>query len=100
VYHVFASTFVSFFAAGALIFFLVWGSRKLSLAAQFLVLLAMGVGVAFLFLIVVQLPVYRARLATLLVVMVFIASPIAVRLFLRVLTQNDDEQLEVHKSGR
>lgn len=66
--------------------------------AQFLVLLAMGVSMSFLLLMIVQLPEYRSWLATLLVLMVFIASPIAVRIFLQSLTREENEQPDnVHK---
>jgi hypothetical protein len=82
------------FAAAALILFLVWCTRRLSLMAQFLVLLAMGVSVSFLLLMIVQLPEYRSWLATLLVLMVFIASPFAVRVFLRSLTQEESKQAD------
>ncbi len=85
-------------AAAAGILFLVWCTRKFSLLAQFLVLLAMGVSVSFLLLMIVQLPEYRSWLATLLVLMVFIASPIAVRIFLRSLSKEEDGQAdEAHK---
>jgi hypothetical protein len=92
------SLFLLTFAATALILFLVWCTRRLSLRAQFLVLLAMGVSVSFLLLMIVQLPEYRSRLATLLVLMVFIASPFAIRIFLRSLTQEENGRAdEVHK---
>ena len=82
-----------------MVFFATWCTRKLSLAVQFLLLVGMGVSIGFLFLTIVQLPEYRGRLATLLVVMIFVASPIAVRLFLRVLKE-DDERLQAPKPGR
>lgn len=47
---------------------------------------------SFLLLMIVQLPEYRSWLATLLVLMVFVASPIAVRIFLHSLTKEEDEQ--------
>jgi FtsH-binding integral membrane protein len=87
--------------AAAGILFLVWCMRKLSLKAQFLVLLAMGVSISFVLLMIVQLPEYRSWLAILLVLIVFVASPIAVRIFLRSLTQEDNEQTDEarkHKS--
>ena len=92
-------TLVLWFAAGVVVLFAAWCARKLSLAAQFVLLLGMGVSIGFLFLTIVQLPEYRGRLATLLVVMVFVASQIAVRLFLRVLKE-DDEHLQSPKPGR
>jgi hypothetical protein len=87
-------------AAVAGILFLAWCTRKLTLRIQFLVLLAMSVSMSFLLLMIVQLPEYRSRLATLLVLMVFIASPFAVRLFMRSLTMEEDEQAdEAHKES-
>ena len=81
------------------ILLLVWCIRKRSLLVQFLVLLAMGVSMSFLLLMIVQLPEYRSWLATLLVLVVFLASPIAVRLFLRGLSTDESERAnEVHKS--
>jgi hypothetical protein len=60
----------------------------------------MGVSMSFLLLMIVQLPEYRSWLATLLVLMVFIASPIAVRIFLRSLTTEEDEQAdEAHRQS-
>ena len=77
----------------------VWCVRKRSLLVQFLMLLAMGVSMSFLLLMIVQLPEYRSWLATLLVLMVFLASPIAVRLFLQSLSTDESERAnEVHKS--
>lgn len=82
------------FAALAGILFLVWWTRRRSLLVQFLVLLVMGVSMSFLLLMIVQLPEYRTWLATLLVLMVFIASPIALRIFLRSLTSEENEQAD------
>jgi Tfp pilus assembly protein PilN len=79
-------------AAAAGIGFLVWCTRRLSLRAQFLVLLIMGVSISFVLLMIVQLPQYRPWLATLLVLIVFMASPIAVRIFLRGLTEEENQQ--------
>ncbi len=85
-------------AAAAGILFLVWCVRRLSLRAQFLVLLAMGVSISFVLLMIVQMPEYRWWLATLLVLIVFGAFPIAIRIFLRSLTQEENELAdEVHK---
>jgi hypothetical protein len=80
-------------AAGGILF-LLWCTRKLNLVAQFLVLLAMGVSISFLLLMIVQLPEYRSWLATLLVLMVFIASPIATRIFLRSLKKEENEKTD------
>jgi hypothetical protein len=77
----------------------VWCMRKLRLLVQFLILLAMGVLMSFLLLMIVQLSEYRSWLATLLVLMVFLASPIAIRLFLQSLSTDESERAnEVHKS--
>jgi hypothetical protein len=81
-------------AAAAGILFLVWCTRKLSLLAQFLILLVTGVCTSFLLLMIVQLPQYRSSLATFLVLMVFIASPLAVRIFLRILKREEKEQAD------
>jgi len=81
------------------ILLLVWCMRRRSLLVQFLVLLAMGVSMSFLLLMIVQLPEYRSWLATLLVLMVFLASPIAIRLFLQSLSTDESKGAnEVHKS--
>jgi hypothetical protein len=88
------SLFLLPFVAAVVILFLVWCMRRLSLKAQFLVLLAMGVTLAFLLLMIVQLPEYRSWLATFLVLMVFIASPFAIRICLRSLTQEENEQAD------
>jgi DMSO reductase anchor subunit len=87
------------FAAMGGVLVLVWCVRKRSLLVQFLILLAMGVLMSFLLLMIVQLPEYRSWLATLLVLMVFLASPIAVRLFLQSLSTDESERAnKVHKS--
>jgi drug/metabolite transporter (DMT)-like permease len=81
------------------IFLILWCMRKRSFLVQFLILLAMGVSMSFLLLMIVQLPEYRSWLATLLVLIVFLASPIAVRLFLQSLSTDESERAnEVHKS--
>jgi hypothetical protein len=92
------SLFLLPIAAAAGLVLLVWSTRRLGLRAQFLVLLVMGVSVSFVLLMIVQLPEYRPWLETSLVLLVFMASPIAVRIFLRVLTKEEDEQAdEIHK---
>jgi hypothetical protein len=78
--------------ATAAVFLVGWLTRRLSLFKQFLVLLSAGVTISFLLMMLVQLPEDRPWLATLLVVAVFIASPIAVRLFLRGLYSEDESQ--------
>ncbi len=90
---------VLLFAAIGGVLLVVWCVRKRSFLVQFLILLAMGVSMSFLLLMIVQLPEYRSWLATLLVLMVFLASPIAVRLFLQSLSTDENERTnEVHKS--
>ena len=70
-------------------------ARRCSLFTQFLILLSIGICISFLLLAIVQLPEDRPWLSTLLVVSVFVASPVAVRLFLRGLREenaNPDER--------
>jgi hypothetical protein len=81
-------------AAAAGILFVVRCTRKFSFLVQFLVLLTMGVSMSFLLLMIVQLPEYRSWLATLLVLTVFLASPIAIRIFLRILTSEENEHAD------
>src|ERR1700722_2995089 len=57
-------------------------ARRWSLFTQFLILLSIGICISFLLLAIVQLPEDRPWLSTLLVITVFVASPVAVRLFL------------------
>jgi hypothetical protein len=64
-------------------------ARRCSLFTQFLVLLSIGICISFLLLAIVQLPEDRPWLSTLLVVSVFVASPVAVRLFLRGLREEN-----------
>lgn len=85
-------------AAAAGVVLLAWWTRRLSLKAQFLTLLIMGVSISFVLLMIVQLPGYRPWLEALLVLIVFVASPIAVRIFLRALAKEEDEEAEeIHK---
>jgi predicted membrane channel-forming protein YqfA (hemolysin III family) len=94
----FSTQLLLLFSAAAGVFFLLSFARRFSPLVQFFVLLAMGVSMSFLLLMIVQLPEYRSWLATLLVMVVFIASPIAVRLFLRSLTEEENEQANgIHK---
>jgi hypothetical protein len=81
-------------SSAAAIILVSWFTRRLSLFRQFLVLLAISVCVSFLLMSIVQLPEDRPWLSTLLVVTVFLASPIAVRLFLRGLYAPADEASE------
>jgi hypothetical protein len=92
------SLFLLPMAAAAGIAFLVWCTRRLSLRAQFLVLLVMGISISFVLLMIVQLPEYRPWLETLLVLIVFMASPIAIHIFLRGLAEEENKQAdEIHK---
>jgi hypothetical protein len=86
----FLSQWLLLVPAAAGIFFLLWCTRKCRLRIQFLVLLVMAVSMSFLLLMIVQMPEYRSWLATLLVFTVFIASPFAVRIFMRSLAAEED----------
>ena len=68
------------------------GTARLSLWAQSLALPAMGISASFLVFVIVQLPERRSWLATLLVLMVFVASHFAVRTFLRSLAEEENEK--------
>ncbi len=83
--------------AGA-VAFAVWQMRKLKPRAQFLILLALSVSIAFVLMTVVQVPKFPHWLAAAMVLVVFIASPFATRTFLRSLKQ--DEQDELHESSK
>lgn len=72
---------------------LVWWMRRLSTRGQFLVLLILGVSVGFVFMTVVQVPEFPHWLAAALVVVVFAASPFAVRSFMASLRQEEDEAI-------
>ena len=52
----------------------------------------MGISASFLVFVIVQLPERRSWLATLLVLMVFVASHFAVRTFLRSLAEEENEK--------
>ena len=71
---------------------LVWRMRKMSLRGQFLVLLAIAVSIGFLFMTAVQVESFPPWLAVVLVVLVVLESPFAVRTFMRSLRREDDEQ--------
>jgi hypothetical protein len=64
-------------------------AQRWSLFTQFLILLSLGLCISFLLLAIVQLPEGRSWLSTFLVVSVFVASPVAVRLFLRGLREEN-----------
>jgi len=76
----------------------VWRMSKLKPRVQFLVLLALGVSIGFLLMIVVQLPQFPHWLAALMVLVVFIASPFATRIFLRSLKQEERDQAKESES--
>ncbi len=82
------------FAAGVVL--LTRSVRRMSLRAQFLILLGLGVSVGFAFLVMVQLPNFPRWLGISLVVVVFTASPFATRTFLRGLKQEDEETRDTH----
>ncbi|MGC1686205.1 MAG: hypothetical protein WA734_11340 [Candidatus Acidiferrales bacterium] len=77
--------------AGA-IAIVVWRLSRLSLRAQFLVLLSLGVSIGFVLMTVVQIPDFPGRLAVSMVLVVFIAAPFATRTFMRSLKQEERQQ--------
>ena len=79
-------------ASAAFLVLMIWRMRQMSLRAQFLVLLALGVSVGFVLLTVVQVPRFSGWLATLLVAMVFVAAPFATRTFMRSLKQEEQDE--------
>ena len=79
-------------AATVGIVLLVWTMRQLSLRAQFLLLLAMGVLIGFIFLTIVQVPGFPLWVGVSLIVVVFIASLFGVRILLRSLALDRDGQ--------
>lgn len=70
-------------AATVGIVLLVWTMRRLSLRAQFVLLLALGVLIGFIFMTIVQVPGFPVWAGVSLIVIVFIASLFGVRIFLR-----------------
>ena len=84
---------------GGVIAVLVWRMRRLSLRAQFLVLLSFGVAIGFILMTVVQVPNFPGWLATLMVLAVFVAAPFATRTFLRSLKQEEQNQ-ELDQNSR
>lgn len=70
---------------------LLWWMKRLSMRGRFLVLLILGVTVGFVFMTVVQVPEFPHWLALALVILVFAASPFAVRSFMVSLKQDEDE---------
>jgi hypothetical protein len=74
-------------------------ARRWSLFTQFLILLSIGICISFLLLAIVQLPEDRPWLSTFLVVSVFVASPVAVRLFLHGLREENANPDELTTDG-
>ena len=78
-------------ASAAGIALLTWGMRRISLRAQFMVLLGLGVLIGFIFLTIVQVPGFPFWVGVSLIVFVFAASLFGVRIFLRSLAHDRDE---------
>lgn len=76
-------------AATVGVFLLVWSMRKVGLRAQFMVLLALGVTIAFIMLVMVQTPHFPEWLGVSMMVVVFVASLFGTRNFLRSLAQDE-----------
>ena len=85
------------FAAGVVL--LTRSMRRMNPRAQFLVLLGLGVSVGFTFLVMVQLPEFPPWLGISLMVVVFTASPFAVRTFVRSLKEEDEETNQPRREG-
>jgi hypothetical protein len=77
-------------AATAGIILLTWSMRRLSLRAQFVVLLALGILIGFIFMTIVQVPGFPPWVGISLIVVVFIAGLFGVRIFLRSLALDRD----------
>jgi hypothetical protein len=77
-------------AATAGILLLTWSMRRLSLRAQFILLLALGVLIGFIFMTIVQVPGFPAWVGISLIVIVFVASLFGIRIFLRSLALDRD----------
>jgi hypothetical protein len=77
-------------AATAGIVLLTWSMRRLSPRAQFIVLLALGVLIGFIFMTIVQVPGFPPWVGISLIVVVFIAGLFGVRIFLRSLSLDQD----------
>ena len=74
------------------VFLLTRAMHKLSLRAQFGVLLGLGVAIGFIFLMMVQMASFPMWLGISLVTVVFIASLFGTRIFLRSLMQEEREE--------
>jgi hypothetical protein len=79
-------------AAALAVALLTRGMRRMSLRAQFMVLVVLGVAIGFTFLMMVQLPTFPPWLGVSLVAIVVAASPFAVRRFVRSVMQEDEQQ--------
>ena len=77
-------------AATAGIILLIRSMRRLGLRAQFVVLLALGILIGFIFMTIVQVPGFPPWVGISLIVIVFIASLFGVRIFLRSLALDRD----------
>jgi hypothetical protein len=77
-------------ASTAGIAFLKWSMRRLSLRAQFVVLLGLGILIGFIFMTIVQVPGFPPWVGISLIVVVFIAGLFGVRIFLRSLALDRD----------
>jgi hypothetical protein len=77
-------------ASTAGIVLLNWSMRRLSLRAQFVVLLALGILIGFIFMTIVQVPGFPPWVGISLIVVVFVASLFGVRIFLRSLALDRD----------
>lgn len=71
------------------VFLLVRSMHRLSLRAQFMVLLGLGVTIGFIFLVMVQMPSFPMWFGVSLVVIVFVASLFGTGISLRSLSQED-----------
>jgi hypothetical protein len=64
--------------------------RRISLRAQFVVLLGLGILIGFIFMTIVQVPGFPPWVGISLITMVFIASLFGVRIFLQSLARDRD----------
>jgi protein-S-isoprenylcysteine O-methyltransferase Ste14 len=76
------------------VFLLVRSMHRLSLRAQFMVLLGLGVTIGFIFLVMVQMPSFPEWFGVSLIAVVFIASLFGTRIFLRSMSQEDQKTEE------
>ncbi len=81
-------------AAAVGVSLLIRGMHRLSLRAQFLVLLAMAVLIGFIFLVMVQMPGVPMWFGIALLSIVFAESLLGTRIFLRSISQEDKKAEE------